>query len=1045
MKKNKVFSETRKNPGKQRVLLIMKMTFTFLLLVMFQLYTIASASQQQRVTGKVTDASTGEALPGVNVIIHGTATGVMTDNDGNFQLEVPSADAVLDVSFIGYDTQSITVGTNQRIDIALVPALTALNEVVVIGYGTTRRQNFTGSVSSVDLETSPVRLGSSTNAIGLLRGITPGMTVSQTTNAGDSPIIQIRGQKSIGGGSSASQPLIVVDGVIFSGTLNDLEPNDIANVQVLKDATSLAAYGSKAAAGVLMITMKKGKRGKPVFNFISDVTLTYPGLKPKVRDGAGYVELMSYRTTGTPDADPSTFLGALEYANYQADKQTDWIDMISRTGVMQKYALSFSAATDNSNYYISGTHLRQQGNYKGDDYSRNTFNARITTDINEYIQINANTMFSANRDWGTAPSYTLAAVSSPYWEPYLEDGVTMRQYIDNKEVVNTHPLWNTFNGVDNESKGYTNVYGGAINIKIPWIDGLSYRITGSYTIRSSESERFTHETNFSQFGTGAAGQTTEYYDTQLINANGSTNSSKNVSWDLDNIITYIKQLNDHYINASLVYTRNSVEINSRSISGSDFRGLGNTSLGIYDLTNAAVQQISSYDYSLHNDIGYLGRIIYSFKDTYTLSASVRRDGSSVFGSGMKWGVFPAVGVAWTISNEGFMSGITAINNLKLKGSWGVNGRQSLSPYRTLSTLNMGVNGRLLYFLGDAPFYGQSIARLGNPNLGWEETAAFNYGFEGDFVKRLHVEVNMYNSKTTNQIFSRVVPIMGSGISSQDATLGRVDNFGIEAEVTNMNINRKDFTWQTSFYFTLNRNKLVELYGDGQDDIPSGYFLDHSLGAIYGYTLDGIVNAGEEHYVSNLTSQLGDAQFKDISGPDGVPDGALTPDDRSIIGYGKENFTLNMANTINYKGFSMYILFTGTFSGGKDKYGIPYGMASNNDAYYTATGFLTRNILDHPFWTAENQSETYPRYDYYDTNRFLALQAYGNVRLQNVNLSYTFDNQLLRRYGINGLQLYVTSSNLFVIAPGWDFTDPDTRSYTQAQIPRTYQFGLNVKF
>ncbi len=1045
MKKQEVFFRNQKDSGRRKILLFMKMSFTFLLLVIFQLYAVASFSQQQAVTGKVTDASTGEALAGVNVVVEGTTIGVITDQDGNYEIEVTSADAVLDFSFIGYVTQIVTVGTNERIDIALEADVTALDEIVVVGYGTMRRRNFTGSVSSVDLEDSPVRLGSSTNAMGLLRGITPGMTVSQTTNAGESPIIQIRGQKSIGGGASASQPLVVVDGVIFSGTLNDLEPNDIANVQVLKDATSLAAYGSKAAAGVLMITMKKGKRGKPVFNFTSDVTLTYPGLKPKVRDGAGYVELMSYRTTGTPDADPSAFLGALEYANYQADKQTDWIDMISRTGVMQKYALSFSGATNNSNYYISGTHLRQQGNYKGDDYSRNTFNARITTDINDYIQFNANTMFSANRNWGTAPSYTLAAVSSPYWEPYLEDGVTMRQYVDNKEVVNTHPLWNTYNGVDNESKGYTNVIGGAINLKIPWINGLSFKITGSYTIRSSESERFTHETNFSQFGTGADGQTTAYYDTQLINASGSVNTSKNISWDLDNILTYARQFNDHYINATLVYTRNSDESKSRQISGSDFRGLGNTSLGVYNLTSAGVQQVNSFNYSLHNDIGYLGRINYSFRNTYTLNASVRRDGSSVFGSGMKWGIFPAVGVAWAISNEGFMSSFSVIDNLKLKGSWGINGRQSLSPYRTLSTLNMGVSGRQLYFLGDAPYYGQNIARLGNPNLGWEETAAFNYGFEGDFIKRLHVEVNMYNSKTTNQIFSRVVPIMSSGISSQDATLGRVDNFGIEAEVTNMNINRQDFSWQTSLYFTLNRNKLVELYGDGQDDIPSGYFLDHSLGAIYGYTLDGIVNAGEENYVTNLTSQLGDAQFLDISGPDGVPDGELTPDDRSIIGYGKENFTLNMANTIRYKGFNMYVLFTGIFSGGEDKHGVPFGMARNNDAYYTATGYLTRNILDHPFWTAENQSEVYPRYDYYDTQRFMALQPYGHVRLQNVNLSYTFDNQSLSRAGINGLQLYVTASNLFVIAPGWDFTDPDTRSYTRAQIPRTYQFGLNVKF
>jgi len=989
-----------------------------------------SLVQQQRITGKVTDASTGELLPGVNVLVKGTTIGVYTGADGTYSITVSSREEILQFSFIGYKTEEVQVGSQSVIDVSLVPSVEQLQEVVVVGYGTTTRQNFTGSVTTIKLEDSPAAMSNTTNVVNLLRGTTTGVTLSQSGEAGEEPDILIRGQRSIS--DEANSPLLVVDGVIFNGTLNDLDPNNIESLSVLKDATTLAAYGSKAANGVIMIATKRGKKGKPVIDFNSYVTLSTPGYEPKMRDGQGYIELMNYRSGLAPDANP-IWMYPLEQANYAIGKTTDWRDYIDRTGVLQNYSLSFSGATDNSNYYLSAGHLDQQGIYYGDDYSRNTFSANLSTIINDYIDIGANTTFAINSYEGVSPSYNAAVTLSPWTEPLLTNG-NMRKFVDGHEPQTLNPLWDTYNGVDREQNQKTNILGGYLNIKIPYISGLSFKITGSYTLYSSESRDFTHETNFPDMALGEDGYTTEVFDQFLVDANGSLTNTSNVAWVLDNILTYNKQIADHHINASLVYTRNSTKSDRYNMTGSNFTGVGNTSLGVYGLPNAEVQRINSFSYSLHNDVGYLARLIYSFKNTYHLNALIRYDGSSVFGANKKWGTFPAIGGAWTISNESFMSNITFIDNLKLKLSWGKNGNQSLSPYSTLSTINMGLGGGNVYYFNNQVIYGQRITALGNPDLGWEATASFNYGFEGDFFDRFHINLDMYKSKTTDQIFERQIPVMGSGLGTQYATMGQVDNWGIEAELTSKNIDNGVFSWTTAVFFSMNRNELVELYGDGQDDITRSLFIGKSLGAIFNYRWDGIVQAGEENYLSNVVATPGDAKYADLN-----DDGQLTADDREILGYSKENFRMSMTNIFSYKNFEGYFLFSGVFGGNG------YGLTQNNSAYLTADKFFYHNTLDHPYWTPTNLSTEYPRWDYVDWERFVALQSYSFIRLQDVNLSYTFKKDIVSKVGLNGLKVYVACSNLFFIAPKWEGSDPEVRRYDRAQLPRSFKFGLNLQF
>ncbi len=989
----------------------------------------ASLVKQNVITGTVTDENNAP-LPGVYVLIQGTTTGAMTDVDGSYRIEVPGPDAVLEFTFVGYTSMEVQVGNQTVINVSLEPSVEELEDIIVVGYGTTTRRNFTGSVTTVDVEDAPEALSNTTNVMNLLRGTTTGVTLSQSGEAGDEPDIMVRGQRSIFGG--ANDPLLVVDGVIYNGRLNDLDPNSIESLSVLKDATTLAAYGSKAANGVIMITTKSGKQGKPVFDFRSYVTLSTPGYEPKVRSPQGYIELMNYRSGLPPDADPSAWMYPLAYANYLAGETTDWLDVISRTGVLQNYNLSFSGATDNSNYYLSAGHLDQAGIYYGDDYSRNTFSAKLNTIVNDYIDIGANATYAFNTYEGVSPSYGQAITLSQWTEPELLNG-NMRKFVDGHEPQAVHPLWDTYHGIDREQDQKTSILGGYLDINVPYVSGLSFKITGSYTIRSSESRNFTHETNFPDLSLSDSGYTTEVFDLQLINAGGNLSNSTNVAWVLDNILTYNKQIAGHYINASLVYTRNSTKSENYQVSGSNFTGIGNTTLGVYGLPNAEVQTADRYNYTLHNDIGYLARLNYSFRNTYHLNALVRRDGSSVFGANKKWGTFPAIGGAWTISNEGFMSSLGFIDNLKLKVSWGENGNQSLAPYSTLSTIAQGLGGGQVYYLDNQVVYGQRITALGNIDLGWEATASFNYGFEADLFNRLHLDLDMYNSKTTDQIFTRNIPVMGSGLGSQLATLGEVDNWGIEADLTSNNINTNEFSWSTGVFFSLNRNELVELYGDGQDDITRSLFLGKSLGAIYGYKWDGIVQAGEENYLSNVVALPGDAKYADLNG-----DNQLTADDREILGYTKENFRASMTNTITYNNFELFILVNSVFGGGE------YGLARNESAYRTADQFFYHNTLDHPFWTPTNLSSEYPRWDYFD-NKFLALQSITFIRLQDVNLSYTFDRNMVGKVGLNGLKLYAAISNLFFWAPEWEGSDPEIRSFQRAQLPRNFKFGINLQF
>lgn len=985
---------------------------------------VTAMAQNVSITGKVAD-SNGEPLIGVSVFVRGTTIGTMTDAEGAFELEVP-AGASIEVSSVGFVTQTIAVGDQRKFDIVLEDDNELLEATVVIGYGSVKRTNFTGSVQTHNVAESAVSAVPRTNPLEMLRGIATGVQMAQSGVAGADQSVTVRGQKSISGGSD---PLIVLDGVIYQGRLMDIDPNTIQSMSVMKDATSLAAYGSQAANGVIMITSKKGQQGKPMINFRGTLSLVEQNYTPKLRSGEDYIQMINDRQgfeKGT-----TSWMSDLELANYQAGEETDWYQYVQQTGVQQDYSMNVSGATDRMNYLFGVSYGDNTNFIKGNRFIRETVTGRFTTRITDNISAGLNFNWANTQNDGVRPFYSRAF--SPYGEAEMPDG-SMRKYIigANQETAE-NPLWDVYNGVDAEDRGNSSTIGGNIEVKFPWVKGLSYKVTGNYTTRNQLNRYFVHENNL-VMATDTE-YTTEVVDKYLSQAYGYIQNTRNISWVLDNILTYTRDLGEHYINATLVYTRDYTKSEGSRSYGSNFSSIGNTTLGFYGLNNAENQKVQNITYTLHTDVGYLARVNYSFKNKYHFNASVRRDGSSVFGADHKWGTFPALGAAYTISDEPWFK-LPAVDYLKLKLSWGKNGNQSLSPYQTLSNIAMGQSGGYTGYFGGEPIFGEAMTRLANPNLGWETTLSWNGGFEVDlFQRKLHWELDAYKSKTTDQIFSRTIPVMTAGLTTQQSTMGRVDNWGIESSIRLNIIQKRDINWDVNLNFTMNRNKLVELYGgDEEDDIVNLRFFGKPLNPIYGYHNIGIVQSTDTEYMAANGVTPGDVMNEDLNG-----DGKIDPEDRKILGYNQEAFRASLSSTFTWKKLSVYMMFNGSFSAGK------YGKAVNNPAFLSySEGMMYLNSVAHPYWTEENPSTVYPKaYNVQGNPTYVA--NYGFVRLQDLNISYNLSNNWFKKMGISSASVYVAGGNLFFIAPGWKYSDPEVRNPYSQQLRRTYTFGVNVRF
>lgn len=1010
---------------------------------------------QASVTGVVTDES-GAPLPGATILEKGTTNGTITDATGSFRLDV-SDGAVLQISFVGYVSKEIELGNQTSIEIGLEPDLENLEEVVVIGYGTARQKDIVGAVSSVKIEDSPIANLPSSNILQALRGGIAGINIGPQSNPGTTPSILVRGQNSING---VNDPLIVLDGIIFLGSINDINPGDISNIDILKDASAAAAYGSRSANGVIMITTKKGRTEKPVIRFSTSAGINTWKNKFDMMNLERYEQKYAAQQ-GWDDVNDIVFDDETRNVYLDQRVDTDFMDLISRNGFTQNHQVSVSGTTERTEYYFSGGFNSQEGPIIGDDFQRISVRSRLNVDVTKWLEIGLDGTYNNNDYSGLAASMRNAYMNAPIGYPYRYDGMPfnvnsatgtqLERYPTGGSVQN--PLWGTDGTVEDIDKSNFFRFAGHALINVPKIEGLSYRLDYSINASFSIQDRFYFEDYY--VGEAGPGNYIERYSdaalqTRLSQANGYNDRVNDHTYIINNILNYKKAINDHYIDATLVATRDYSYMKLVSLNGSDFSANGNTQLGVNGIHKAGVLT-SNLDIIEKANVGYLARASYAFKDRYHVTASIRRDGSSVFGVDKKFGNFPSFGLAWTISEESFLNGSNYIDFLKLKASYGKNGNQGVEPYGTLARVNSGSDGGIRYEFGDNPseiLYGVQLSTLANPNLGWETTTSFNGGFQSALLgNRVFLDLDFYFSKTEDQIFLRQIPIM-TGFEEIISSLGQVDNNGLEISLRTNNFSREDFKWSSGLIFWRNRNTLASLYGDDidgdgveDDDLSNNLFIGESLGAIYGYEFVGVVQATDTDYIAGTGAVPGDPMFNDLDG-----DGAITADlDRKILGFEKENFRLSFSNTLEYKNFSLYVLISGIFGGGKDNFYL-----KENPRQYSFEDRFDTNEIDHDWWTPENQSTEYLRPDYTGT-RYLGLQSRSFVRIQDVSLSYNFPKGIL---GLSTLQLYASAKNFHTFTKWFGGGDPEAGITPGGQdedgndiypVPTSYSFGLNVSF
>jgi len=979
-------------------------------------------------------------LPGVSVVVKGTSTGVVTDFDGNYSIAAATND-VLVFSYLGMKTLEVTV-RGSSMNVSLESDIIGLEEFVAIGYGVAKKSDLTGAVVSVDVE----RMAEVSNVsiLSAMQGSVAGLNIGATDAAGEDPTISIRGQNSLSSGSDANQPLIVVDGIIYRGNLVDLNKADIESVDVLKDASSAAIYGSQAANGVIIITTKKGKViGKPVINYSANYTVQTPtntALEPM-----GAAELKGFlpdaywavgsRTeeSGYLDSDPgfdvTKYFGTNEMIEgYNNGTDSLLYDILTGDGYINNHNLSVTGRSENFGYFFSGGLTDVKGFVVNDTYKKVNYRMNLDATINDWLKVGTETFVTTSDYDGETPRYATASLVMPFTPLYEDDGVTPRQTL---EGTWTNPLLDL--QTDDEEKHlnlFANIHA---DVKLP-IDGLNYRINFSQNYRTVDHNNFDPtESNFTGYGYKNA---SKYYD-----------------WTLDNILSYNKTFNRvHNISATLLY---GVEERNYSFTNVNASNFTNDLLG-YNSLEAGDASLNGIDTGLEREqsLYTMGRLQYSYDSKYLLTGTIRRDGFSGFGTEDKIGVFPSMAFGWVVSEENFINQDSKwLNYLKLRGSYGTTGRRGIGRYDTQAVVGATVDGNFGYVFGDggSTTITQSISTLANNQLGWETTTGLNLGVDFAFFNsRLSGNVEYYNNSTKDILYAIDLPTT-SGFSSINTNIGEVANHGLEFSLTSKWINNSDFKWETTFNYSRNRNEIVSVLGadndgDGiEDDLVSDrLFIGEPTNVIYDYEIIGMWQLADEA-AGDIPDGFHAGTYK-IADLDG--DGAYSSlYDKKILGYSDPGYRFGISNTVRYKNFSLYA-FINSVQGGNDYYygedALIFGSANTVLERYDSQNIPT-GAWD--YWMPENPDARFRRLDVSASYEAKQYQQRNFVRIQDVSLSYDFDRKILEKLGFSNLKLFVSGKNLHTFTKwrGWDPEIGSTYTWGYSPVMANYSVGLNVEF
>ncbi len=979
------------------------------------------------VKGQVLD-QTGEPVIGATVRVKGSQTGTVTDLDGKFSLSA-HAGATLEITFIGFKPVTVKAGT-APITVKMEEDGQTLSDLVVVGYGVQKKSDVTGSVTSVGkdrLDKLPV-----TNVLQAVQGAAAGITITQPSSIpGDAPDALVRGQNSI---NANSGPYIVVDGVPINktgGSLNDIAPSDIESMEILKDASATAIYGTNGANGVILITTKHGKSGKPTIKYSGYVGFEDFSNKLKFCDGDQIIQ--RYKDYVAINPGESMYNDNVKYANeaenYEKGIQTDWIyDEASQTGIITDHNVSVSGGGEKSRYYISGDYLSQKGVLKGYNYKRYSLRTNIDTDVTDYLKVGTNTYIAShNRDGGRV-NFLNAEAMSPWGKMYDEDG-NYCIYPMYSEQLWANPMIGMTTQAERRQwnvsiNGFAEVDFGQI-----WkpLAGLKYKLNAGYSYAPKRENTYT----------GAAAND--------LNGTGKIYNTETQTYTIENIVSYAKDIAKHHFDFTGLYAASRKKYSESTAQGQKFI---NDDLNYGNLGAAETATIKSYA-DLYTTVSQMGRLNYSYDSRYLFTFTVRRDGSSVFGKNNKYGTFPSVALGWNIANEQFMQKSQHwLNNLKLRLSYGKSGNEAIGVYQTLVKLDTKK-----FAMGGSSAVGLvSSTRMGNENLSWETTKTFNVGLDfGFFHNRINGNLDVYSSTTTGLLLKRNLPKV-SGYSDVYSNMGKTANKGIELTVNSKNIVTKDFTWGTTLVFSWNQNRIKDLYGDGQDDVGNRWFIGQPIGVIYDFDMVGIWQEDEiaagKHLDWDPVAEAGDVKLADRNG-----DGKIDDNDRHVKGQTTPKWIGGLTNTFTYKGLSLSIFIQ-----------TVQGMMKNNTLMSIAGDEMGRRntTTEIGYWTPENKSN-----EWRSLSKTSNKHAYGYAqdasftRIKDVTLSYAFPETTMNRLGLGGLTVYFTGRNLFTFT-NWTGWDPETRqiargiSSTNASgqsvswednypMTKSYTFGINLTF
>jgi TonB-linked SusC/RagA family outer membrane protein len=970
--------------------------------------------QQVKVTGRVVDAN-NNVMPGVNVVEKGTTNGVLTDAGGTFSITVSSASSVLAFSFVGYESTEITVGNQTTLNVKLQQATTGLDEVIVIGYGTAKKRDLTGSVVSVSGDV--MRDVPAPNISQALQGRISGVDMAQTsTKPGATMQIRVRGARSL---TASNDPLIVIDGMPFEGQLSDINPNSIKSVDILKDASATAIYGSRGANGVILITTNKGQFGQKALVTYN----TYVGMKKvfapyPMMDGPEFVALRQRRGQYTNGVDESD------------DVNTDWQSLFYRTGMVTSHDLGVAGGTQTGNYNFSVGYYRDEAVVPGQDYSRFSMRGTLDQEIGKYFRFGFTTYNNYSINNGNNMGLYGVLSSSPIADPYNEDGTfkrTIKMPLDENWVYTRETiaaLGDKWIDLTKAFGSYNTLYG---EVKIPGIEGLKYRINVGTNVRVRSSGSYTGEGVFNA--------------TATTPSTASITNSLMTSWTIENLLTYDRTFAaKHQVNVVALYSAEQGMYNSSNVAVKD---IPYDAFQFYNLGRAAGEitiNPNNQSYEKGGLISYMGRAMYSYANRYMLTATFRADASSVLAPGHKWHTYPAVSAGWNIKNEPFMSNIDAIDLLKLRVGFGQTSNQAINAYQTLGLLSTRP-----YNFGDNTYsIGYYVSQLPNENLGWEYSITWNFGLDFSVLKsRLSGTIEYYITNTKDILLSVNLPPT-SGVSSYMANIGETQNKGIELSLDGVILdNLNGWSWDVGFNLYANRNKLVALASGQQRDEANWWFVGYPIDCIYDYEKIGLWQEGDAYRdILEPDGNVGMIKVKYAGdyNADGSPTRKIGPDDRQILSM-EPKFQGGFNTRIAYKGLDLTAI--GAFKSG----GILIS------TLYSASGYLNlmtgrRGNVKVDYWTPENTDAKYPDpagIISNDNPKYGQTLGYFNasyLKVRTLSLGYNFDrNNWIMNAGISRLRLYVTVQNPFVMFSPYNREsgmDPETNSYANenAAVPQS---------